>query len=228
MRKLFAHTECVIFDFDGPLCSLFAVRTASSVAERLRTLADEHQLPVPATDDPHAVLRAAAASHPGSAASRLLEEELTREEVHAAATARPTTGAAALVHALSGRGRRLAVASNNSALAVSAYLGVSGLAGQFHDHVHGRAGEVALLKPHPDVVHRALCSTGAPPDRSLMIGDTPTDLAAAKAAGVAFLGFAPDRQRAEQLHAAGAEYVVTRLGNVLGTVNSLPSYDSFG
>ncbi|WP_103504672.1 MULTISPECIES: HAD family hydrolase [Streptomyces] len=228
MRKLFAHVECVIFDFDGPLCSLFAIRTAASVAARLRALAAEHRLPAPETDDPHAVLRAVAAARPGTAGSRLVEQALTREEVRAAATARPTPGAAALVHALDERGRRLAVASNNSAHAVAAYLDTRRLSDRFGGHVHGRAGDTALLKPHPDCLHRALCSTGTAPERALMIGDTPTDLAAARAAGVGFLGFAPDPARAEQLHAAGAAHVVTSLGKVLSTVNSLPSLDSFG
>lgn len=43
-------------------------------------------------------------------------------------------------------------------------------------------------KPAPDIVHAALQQAGASPMNAVMIGDTPYDVAAARNAGVAFIG----------------------------------------
>jgi phosphoglycolate phosphatase-like HAD superfamily hydrolase len=48
-----------------------------------------------------------------------------------------------------------------------------------------------------------------------MIGDAPSDLGAARAAGVAFLGYAPDDAADDALRAAGAEQVVRSLEEVI-------------
>lgn len=223
MRDLLSNADCVLFDFDGPICSLFAVHSAASVARRLRALADAHRVPMAPTDDPHAVLRAAARQQPGSALVALLERALSQEEIRAAATAQPTAHAAGLIGALAARGRRLAVVTNNSPLAAASYLARHRLANHFQGHVHGRTGETALLKPHPDSLRRALRSTGTEPRRALMIGDTSSDLDAARAAGVPFLGYAPDAARAAELAAAGAGHVTTSLGKVLRAVTA-PSF----
>jgi HAD superfamily hydrolase (TIGR01509 family) len=223
MRDILGNADTVLFDFDGPICSLFAVHSAADVAQRLLSVATAHRTPVLTSEDPHAVLRAVTRQQPGSQLARLLERTLAQEEIRAAATARPTPYAADLITALAARGRRLAVASNNSPLAVASYLTRQQLAEYFHGQLHGRTGEVALLKPDPDCVHRALRSTGTPADRALMIGDTPTDLAAARAAGVPFLGYARDRAGAADLHASGARHVATSLGKVLKAVTA-PSF----
>lgn len=211
MRNILSNADCVIFDFDGPLCSLFAVHSAALVADRLRA-----RTGAPGDypgDDPHAVLRACAARD--STRVGELERALTAEEISAAGTARPTPGAEELVCALAAHGRLLAVASNNSPLAVGRYLARRGLAGAFAGRVHGRTGDLARLKPHPDAVLRALASTGTPARRALLIGDAPADLAAATTAGVAFLGYAPTPRHAAALRAAGALEVATALEPVL-------------
>lgn len=279
MRDLLCNADSVLFDFDGPLCSLFAVHPAAVVAQRLHAITSDdlrrdggggrgghhqhgqhppRQRPqgrepargsapetrdgahpadgadpadpadpgaVERTDDPHAVLRAAARRQPGSRLTRLLEAALTQEEVRAAATARPTPYAAGLVTALAARGRRLAVVTNNSPLAVASYLNIQRLSGYFHGQLHGRTGDPALLKPDPDCLHRALRATATPPHRALMIGDTPADLGAARAAGVPFLGYAPDRARAVRLQEAGARHITTSIGQILRAVTE-PSLDT--
>ncbi|NOY44020.1 MAG: HAD-IA family hydrolase [Deltaproteobacteria bacterium] len=49
--------------------------------------------------------------------------------------------------------------------------------------------DVARPKPHPDLLLRALDLFGCPPAEALYVGDSELDLSAARAAGVAFLGF---------------------------------------
>ncbi|MDB1087947.1 HAD-IA family hydrolase [Streptomyces sp. ACA25] len=223
MRELLGNADCVLFDFDGPICSLFAARPAASIAQRLRALAEELSHPpgllltaeLRATDDPHAVLRGVARSRPDPAVVRRLEQALTHEEVYAAGNARPTPHAAALVRALAERGRKLAIVTNNSPLAVAGYLSKHRMADHFAGHLHGRTADVALLKPHPDVLYRALDSTRTPPGRALVIGDTPSDLVAARAAGAAFIGYAPDEAAGRLLSAAGAPHLTHSLDDVL-------------
>ncbi|MGP3968483.1 HAD family hydrolase [Streptomyces sp. 6N223] len=227
MRELIGNAHCVLFDFDGPICRLFAARPAESVARRLRELAaaiaTELGVPLPrllpeelrASPDPHHVLLGIARRRPGRGVVTRLEAALTREEIFAAGTARPTPYAAALMAALTARGRQVAVVTNNSPLAVEHYLRQHQLSGFVGGRIHGRTADFSRLKPHPDAVLRALASTRTAADAALMIGDAPSDLGAARAAGVAFLGFAPDEEAAGALVAAGAERVVRSLEEVM-------------
>lgn len=226
---LLGAAECVLFDFDGPVCGLFHGHPAAGVARRLRSLLRRkagEELLTPelcSTDDPFLVLQAVAAARPGGEPARLVERALTREEKAAAASAVPTPHAHSLVRALSATGRRLAVTTNNSPAAVELYLRRHRLAGPFGGHVHGRTADALALKPDPDCLLRALRTTGTPPDGALMIGDTPTDLLAARAAGVPFLGYARDAGKAALLRSYGAGAVVTSLATVLEAVGA-PSY----
>jgi HAD superfamily hydrolase (TIGR01549 family) len=217
--ELTCRTRCVIFDFDGPLCKLFGGYPAHEVARVMVGHLGELGLPVPAVDDlddPHAILRATAAGHraPGGAGSPAgpavveLESRLTAEEVRAAASAVPTPHADDLVRTLAADGLTLAVASNNTPLAVERYLRSRGLAELFGRHIHGRRPDPSLMKPDPDSVRRVLQSTGINSAHCLMIGDAVSDHTAARRAGVPFLGFAPDDRRAEALRGAGVEGVL--------------------
>ncbi|MGK5533682.1 HAD family hydrolase [Streptomyces sp. URMC 129] len=229
MRRLIGNANCVLFDFDGPVCHLFAVRTAESIAHRLRALAGELSVSallsaeLRTSPDPHQVLRGIARRRPGALVVQRLEAALTSEEVSAAATAHPTPYAAALIAALSTRGRQVAIATNNSPLAAETYLRRHKLSGYVGGRVHGRTGDIALLKPHPDSLLRALASTRTPAHRALMIGDSVADLAAATAAGVPFIGYAPDEAAADRLADAGARHVVRSLEQVL-TALVTPSF----
>ncbi|MGP4110000.1 HAD family hydrolase [Streptomyces sp. 4N509B] len=233
MRQLIVNAHCVLFDFDGPLCHLFAGNPAHTVADRLRehatVIARELRLPpllsadLHTSPDPHHVLLGIAARRPGRDVVPRLEAELTRQEVSAAGTARPTPYAAPLLAALTRRGRQVAVVTNNSPLAVERFLRRHGLTGFVGGRIHGRTRDFSRLKPHPDVVLRALAASGTPPEHALMIGDAVSDLGAARAAGVAFLGYAPAHRAAETLRAAGAEHVVGSLEEVITALVAPPA-----
>ncbi|MEV1010788.1 HAD-IA family hydrolase [Streptomyces sp. NPDC049881] len=229
MRELISNARCVLFDFDGPVCRLFAVHSAETIAGKLRELTAELSASALLTDelrtspDPHEVLRQIARRRPGGALVERLEAALTREEVSAAASAQPTPYAAALIAALSRRGRQVAIATNNSALAAEHYLRRQHLSGYLGGRVHGRTGDITLLKPHPDSLQRALASTRTAAHRALMIGDSVADLDAARAAGVPFLGYAPTETLVAAFRTAGAEHVVGSLELVL-TALIAPTY----
>ncbi|MFG3254351.1 HAD family hydrolase [Streptomyces sp. NPDC048172] len=223
MHELIESAKCVLFDFDGPVCHLFRLRPASDIAGRLR---DEFpQAELPRSPDPQdylpLVFRSPRLVDDGTA--RALEAALTREELATAPSALPTAYADRLIRTLHATGRTLAVATNNSQAAVECYLGTRGLRELFDGHIHGRTPEGVLrVKPDPWCLERALESTGASAGDAVMIGDAPRDLEAARAAGVRFIGYAPERPHKDkygELREAGAEHIVRSLSEVLLAVD---------
>jgi HAD superfamily hydrolase (TIGR01509 family) len=221
LRDLLSAAKCVFFDFDGPICRLFAGHPASEVAHRLRELiagtGDESVIPSEAleTDDPQAVLRAYANAVPGSPLVAELEKLITREEVIAAESSRPTDYADLLIRTFRTLGLQLAVTTNNAPAAVRRYLERRDLTECFGIHIYGRTHDVARLKPDPDCVLRALAGTGVNASEVVLLGDSPADLHAARAAGVAFLGYARNARKLAALEQARAEVIVDSLEAVL-------------
>ncbi|GAA3863895.1 HAD family hydrolase [Streptomyces lacrimifluminis] len=221
LREPVARAHVVLWDFDGPICALFAGHSAQRVAidlvewlegrglHGLLTEAERESL------DPHVVLRAVDRRHPGSDLVDELEKRLTHEELRATGLAMPTPYADPLIRTWTAVGARLAVATNNSPLVVHQYLASRGLASCFAPHVYGRTRELSHLKPHPHCLNRALNAMGAAPSSALMIGDTPSDYVAAQVAGVPFLGYARNADKEKLLRDAGAETIVGSLEPVL-------------
>ncbi|MFF3845959.1 HAD family hydrolase [Streptomyces sp. NPDC002328] len=224
LRELITRARVVLWDFDGPICRLFARHSAELVADGLVEWLEGRGLhglltePERESLDPHAVLRAVDRRHPGSDLVAELEERLTQEELKAAASAMPTAWADPLIRTWTAVGTRLAITTNNSPRVVGTYLESRGLTGCFAPHVYGRTQDLHLLKPHPHCLHRALRATGSAPDTALMIGDTPSDFLAAQEAGVPFLGYARNERKEKLLKDAGATTVVGSLGEVLEAV----------
>jgi HAD superfamily hydrolase (TIGR01509 family) len=216
---LLAAARCVLFDFDGPLTSVFGGHEAHVVAGALCTrIAAWPRTPL--VHDPHDPVRILSdvARAFGDSADRHRVAELDRllsdQEVRAVATARPTGYADQLVQRLVARGVHVAVTTNNSAAAVSRYLELRGLTGCFGPHIHGRAADPRLMKPHPHCVVEAVRGLGVRPEECLMVGDSPYDFQAATAAGVAFLGYARNPAKRQQLTRAGVAHVVESLAPV--------------
>jgi HAD superfamily hydrolase (TIGR01509 family) len=230
MRQLIESAKAVLFDFDGPICHLFQGRPLEPLTERLRqavtAAAGEGErggeVWLPQTDDPVEIVRAAFQQPVlvERGVARAVERALAEEELAAAPHAFPTAYADALVRTLAATGRQLAVTTNNSQEAVETYLATRTTDELFAGRIHGRGTDGELrLKPDPDCLLRALKSTGTSAQDALMIGDAPRDLEAARAAGVAFLGYARNERKAEQLRAAGAEELVGSLRDVLLVVD---------
>ncbi|MFE9678542.1 HAD family hydrolase [Streptomyces sp. NPDC006259] len=226
LGALLAPARVVLWDFDGPICRLFAGHSAERVALGLVEWLEVRGLRGLLTDgerespDPHAVLRAVDLRHPGSDLVAELEERLTQEELKAAASAMPTAWADPLIRTLTAVGRRLAVTTNNSPRVVTRYLTSRGLTSCFLPHVYGRTRDLHLLKPDPDCLNRALRAMGTAPSAALMIGDAPSDCLAARRAGAPFLGYARNKRKEELLRDAGATHVVNSLEPVLAAVRS--------
>lgn len=82
------------------------------------------------------------------------------------------------------------------------------------DHVVG-SDEVPRPKPAPDIVRRVLHLLGARPEEALMVGDAPSDLASARAAGVTAVAALWGESDEETLRTAGPDVVLTRLDELL-------------
>ncbi|MFF4311735.1 HAD family hydrolase [Streptomyces sp. NPDC001507] len=222
VTELIRSARVVLWDFDGPICRLFARRPAERIAEDLVEWLASRGLRGVVTDterdslDPQVLLRAVDKRHPGSDLVAELEERLTREELRASSTAMPTAFADILIQTWRARGARMAVTANNSPRTARAYLDDRGLTPCFAPHIYGRTQDLHRLKPDLHCLNRALDAMGAAPATALMIGDSPSDLGAAARAGVSFLGYARNERKAKPLYEAGAAHVVGSLEPLLG------------
>ncbi|MGF1641724.1 MAG: HAD-IA family hydrolase [Rhodospirillales bacterium] len=81
--------------------------------------------------------------------------------------------------------------------------------------------DVALGKPAPDMMLRAMAETGAAPEATVMIGDTSFDMAMAVAAGTFAVGVAWGYHDAAELRAAGADLVVEAFAELPDAVDRL-------
>ncbi|MFJ8815821.1 HAD family hydrolase [Amycolatopsis thermoflava] len=207
--ELLDQAGALLLDFDGPVCSVFAGIPAPVVADQLRTvLADAGNAPpepVASSSDPFDVLEYAASLSDDDA--RYVEAAFTAHEVEAMTSAEPTEGAHELMQAWHGSGRPLAIVSNNSAAAISAYLDFYGLRPLVNVVSARESADVQLLKPHPHLLNQAVRTLGLPAEQCVFVGDSLTDIEAAKAAGVRSIGYANKPGKRERFTSAGADAI---------------------
>jgi phosphoglycolate phosphatase len=209
LMEISAWTRCLLLDFDGPVCSVFAGRPAAVVAAELRDslLLNGVDLSHEAreTDDPMVVLHQAGLE--SNDAARKAQDMLAAAEVSAIDTAVPTPGALEVLRACRATNRRVAIVSNNTAPAVITYLRRHAIA-DYVSHVVGRdPSDLSLMKPHPFMLIRAAELLACEPERVLMVGDAPTDVRAARAAGMTVVGYGNKPHKVQTL--ADADVVVT-------------------
>ncbi|MEV6395656.1 HAD hydrolase-like protein [Streptomyces sp. NPDC051907] len=229
LRELLSRASLVMWDFDGPVCRLFAHRTAPGIAAELREIVHAADPALAArvagVSDPLEVLLTTYAAHPDDARGLFaaVRKHLAEAETEAAETAVPTDGAEELMAWLRDQGKLLAVASNNCEPAIRAHLALHGLQEYFGDRVVGRPDDPELMKPAPHSLVRLLHATGTAAADSVMIGDSPADAEAARAAGVRFIGYHPRPHKRARLAAAGAEHFAEDLAAMLPQTVNFPS-----
>ncbi|MGH3712655.1 MAG: HAD family hydrolase [Micromonosporaceae bacterium] len=209
LDRLLSETYAVLLDFDGPVCSVFAGFPATTVTHQLRQRLADFGAPmtdaVRAETDPLAVLQWTARL--GHEAVRRIEDELRTAELVAVADAAPTPWSHEFIKLVRAAGRPLAIVSNNSEAAVRAYLEQHGLT-RYVGAVVGRAyADPARMKPNPEPVLAALDLLHARQLPAVLIGDSVTDVEAARRAGVRSIGHANREGKRARLLAAGADAV---------------------
>jgi phosphoglycolate phosphatase len=208
-----AAFRTILFDLDGTLVDAFTTIHRAYV----------HTLPQFGRPAPTmAEVRRAVGGGIVNAMARFLPMELVPRaiEIHTAYTetilledVRLMPGASELLRSLHVRGVKLAVFTNkqaNAARRICAHLGVT----PFADGVFG-AGDTPWLKPQPEFTAHVLARLGARTATTLLVGDSPFDVATAKNAGFPCWCVTTGTHDGTALRAAGAEEVfpdLTALG----------------
>ena len=121
-----------------------------------------------------------------------------------------------LVAELKKRGLRVGLCTNRSAN-IGVLLEHLGIKEHFDAVVH--AEHVSNWKPHPEGLLKICEQLGVQPEHAAMIGDTESDIDAAKAAGFALaIGVTHGVRSREFLEKIGADYVVDHLNDILPLV----------
>ncbi|MFF3855007.1 HAD-IA family hydrolase [Micromonospora sp. NPDC002575] len=152
-----------------------------------------------------------------------MADPFVRESNRLAHLVTPVDGAAGVLGALRGRGIGLAVATGRSGVRARDLLARLDLL-RLVDHVVG-SDEVARPKPAPDIVRRALELLGVAPADALMVGDAPSDLASARAAGVVAVAALWGESDPATLLAAGPDVALAGLGDLLPLCDPRPVPD---
>ncbi|MSU47060.1 MAG: HAD family hydrolase [Lacunisphaera sp.] len=121
-------------------------------------------------------------------------------------------GARELLTALKQGGARTAVFTNKhgpSSRRICAHLGIASLL----DGIFG-ANDTPWIKPDARFVQHVLTTIGGDAASTVLIGDSPYDLAAAQNAGLAFYGVTTGTHTAGELRAAGATTIFASLAAV--------------
>jgi HAD superfamily hydrolase (TIGR01509 family) len=112
-----------------------------------------------------------------------------------------------------------AVASNGHREFVLKYLKQVDLLKYFGDSNIFTQNQVARPKPYPDLFLHAATMNDVSCDKTIVVEDSATGIHAAKAAGMFALGFIggslEQERAAQELHAAGADHIITDLLEVL-------------
>jgi phosphoglycolate phosphatase len=232
LDRVLLRTCHLLIDFDGPVCSLFAGTPTAPIAARLRTILTGAGVAVPPAirDTGNWFEIFAFAAVTGPALARHVESELAALEAAAAHTAAPTPDLADVLSACHESGRQVAIVSNNSARAVRIYLDIHQLTGQI-GAVAARTGhDPALLKPSSYLIQQAASELGTVPSACALIGDSPSDIAAARSARASSIGYAATSGGTRQLLAAGADAIITTMADLAARIRgeypeSLPLAD---
>lgn len=206
LSRILATSRAVLFDFDGPICSVFAGRPAPEVAARLRQLLPlgPARTDVSLDHDPLEVLRYAETL--GAAVVARVEAALINEETEAIRVAVPTRGGKVSVKSCLVSGRRAALVTNNSERAARGYLEQNSMTQLFHVVVGRPALRPQRMKPHPGVVLAALARLSVQPAGAVLVGDSMSDIEAGRAAGTYIVGYASRPEKRASL--AGADVVI--------------------
>lgn len=113
-------------------------------------------------------------------------------------------GVLPLIRELRQKGCHLAVATGKSRRGLDEVLTSRALSGLFDG---SRTADETAGKPNPRMLLELMREFGAPPGRTLMIGDTSHDLEMARNAGCASVGVSYGAHRSEDLDALGALFV---------------------
>jgi phosphoglycolate phosphatase len=199
--NLLSAASAVLFDFDGPLCHVFAGLPAPSIA---RDLAGILGVDVE-TDDPLELLKLSVRFGPEMV--RRVEDALVSAEVTAIDCSLATPGGIESIRACVAANLPVGIVSNNSARAISAFLVKWDLLNEVTPVVGRTYMHPELMKPHVRPLEMALEDLGCTPADVVFIGDSRTDIEVAAAVGVPCVAYANKSDKRLQFSTTGAALV---------------------
>jgi phosphoglycolate phosphatase len=179
----------IVFDLDGTL-----VDTAPDLVATLNLILASHDVPAIAFDDARAMIGAgvkpllqrALVSQglhlPPAQIDLIYEEYLQLYAAHIADRSRPFPGVIGALDTLTARGCRLAVCTNKLEWLSVRLLQAIGLASRFAA-ICGQ-DTFAMRKPDPEMLRLTILRAGGDAAHAVMVGDSMTDVATARAAAV--------------------------------------------
>ena len=229
----------VVFDLDGTL-----IDTAPDLVATLNTIFAHEGLPPVAYESARNMvgggaraliergLKAEGRKLPDAEVDRMFHNFIAHYGAHIADHSRPFTGAEMALDELAGRGYRLAICTNKLEWLSVKLLDALGLSQRFA--AIGGADTFGVQKPDPEILRRTIGRAGGHPDAAVMVGDSATDIATARAAGVPVIAvdfgyseppvaeFGPDRlvSRFTDLPAAVFDLIGERKGELQAMVNT--------
>lgn len=215
--------DAVVFDLDGTLAD-----TLGDIAASMNYALARNGLPERDPDDyrglvGEGVLRLVERAVPADRADLMgpvLADLRTHYTEHMLDRTRLYPGVAELLDGLVERGLSLAVLSNKPQAATRCMVERLFGEGRFAA-VHGGRDDVPL-KPDPSALLAIVRDLEADPERSAYVGDTPTDMETALAAGVHPVGVAWGFRDREELARHGARTILARPAELLDLVDGRP------
>ncbi len=228
LAAVLATTRPVLLDFDGPVTTLMPAGIDRAISDLMRAALRDAAGDVPAeiadTKDPLAVLRVAAATQPTDVLAAI-EDVCRAGEIDAALRSEPTNGAHDAMRVCRDTDRPIVIVSNNAPEAIEAYLERHHLR-DLVDAIMARPDHRPdLMKPHPELVHRAVQFLAEAPSRCAFVGDSVTDVQVSQRSHVRSIGYAKTHQRERDLRDAGADALVRTMDDLGDAIRhaSLPS-----
>jgi phosphoglycolate phosphatase len=182
-------TPTVVFDLDGTL-----VDTAPDLVATLNVIFAREDLPPVAYDAARNMvgggaramiergLAAEGRSVAGAEVDRLVRDFIDHYAAHIADRSRPFPGLGAALDQLAASGCRFAVCTNKLEWLSVRLLDALGLSARF-TAICG-ADTFGMQKPNPELLRRTIARAGGQSDAAVMVGDSISDIATARAAGV--------------------------------------------
>lgn len=218
-----AGTGPILLDFDGPMTLLLPPPANADLAVAARKSLTDAGVVLPPeithTTDHLAVLRFAGRQPLHIA--RAVELVCIAAEIHAARTSRPSHGAHDAIRAFSESGRPIVVVTNNATAAVDAHLERHNLTSLISATVGRPFGQPGLMKPHPRLVDTALALLDTTGSECVLIGDSVTDVQAARHAGARCVGYAKSPARGAELLTAGADAIVDDMQALIPAIHQV-------
>jgi phosphoglycolate phosphatase len=215
----------IVFDLDGTL-----VDTAPDLIDTLNHILTRHDVPAVGFDQARGMIgagvkpllqRALASkglAFPPDRIERLFEEYLALYAAHIADRSRPFPGLEAALDRLTAAGCRLAVCTNKLEWLSVLLLDRLGMAARFAA-ICGQ-DTFAMRKPDPEMLRLTIARAGGDPSRAVMVGDSITDVATARAAAVPVV--AVDFGYTEiPPHEFGADRLISHFDHLVPAVEAL-------